>query len=186
MDEQRLKFCEAAMACFRRKGVVATNLTDICDETGLSMGALYKFFGSREDLLEGVLRQLLVRRNELLQGGSWPELRAALLRYKDERAANPFWAEFQGVVDWSERLLAVRVAEGRKVLQQLQRQLAGYAAAGEIEPPFDARRTAQLLSIVIDGSLVEVRAAKDLKVSAQDLGRYLDLAVGFKAPAGKR
>jgi AcrR family transcriptional regulator len=186
MEEQRQKFCEAAMACFRRKGVVATNLTDICEETGLSMGALYKFFGSREDLLEGVLRQLLARRNELLQGRSWVELRAALLRYKEERAANPFWAEFQGVVDWNERLLAVRVAQGREVLGLLQRHVEAYAAAGEISPPLNARRTAQLLSIVIDGSLVDARAAKDLKVSAQDLGAYLDLAVGFTAPARKR
>jgi AcrR family transcriptional regulator len=45
--------------------VAATNLTDICAEAGLSMGALYKHFSSREDLLEAILQLRLQHRNEL-------------------------------------------------------------------------------------------------------------------------
>ena len=183
MDGQRLLFCEAAMSCFRRKGVAATNLTDICEETGLSMGALYKFFDSREALLEGVLQLCLARRNELLHGKTWANLRAALLRYADELEQNPFWREFQGIVDWNERLTALRVREGSTILVQIQDQLARYAAAGEIAPHFDMRRTAKLISVIFDGSLTGFRAANelqanDLHVNRSDLAAYFDFAVG--------
>ena len=183
MDGQRLLFCEAAMSCFRRKGVAATNLTDICEETGLSMGALYKFFDSREALLEGVLQLRLARRNEVLRGRTWAKLRAALLGYAQELDQNPFWREFQGIIDWSERLTALRVREGGTMLAQLRDQLEQYVAAGEIAPHFDLRRTAQLISVIFDGSLTGVRAANDLhanalRVSRIDLGAYFDFAVG--------
>jgi AcrR family transcriptional regulator len=183
MDSQRLLFCEAAMTCFRRKGVAATNLTDICEETGLSMGALYKFFDGREALLEGVLQLLLARRNEVLRGKTWANLRAALLRYAEELEQNPFWREFQGIVDWNERLTALRVREGGTILVQLQGQLHRYEAAGEIAPHFDMRRTVKLISVIFDGSLTGVRAAKDLRandlqVNRSELGAYFDFAVG--------
>jgi len=51
MQQQRLRFCEAAMACFRRKGVVATSLNDICEEAGLSSERR----GGDPELRQGVL-----------------------------------------------------------------------------------------------------------------------------------
>ena len=178
MDGQRLHFCEAAVACFRRKGVAATNLTDICEEAGLSMGALYKFFDSRESLLEAVLQMRLNQRNEALHGKTWAKLRAALLRYADDLSQDPFWREIQGVVDWNERLHALRVKEGRLILQQVKEQIEQYTAAGEIAPHFDARRTAQLISVVFDGATSGIRTGSDLHVARKDLAAYFDFAVG--------
>lgn len=183
MEGQRTRFCEAAIACFRRKGVVASNLTDICEESGLSMGALYKHFSSRDDLLEAVLEQRLAWRNELLRGSNWSELRMALLDYREDADDNPFWREFNGVVDWNDKLREIRVREGRVILAQIEQLLERYAAAGEIGPPFDIKHTAQLLSIIIDGSMVGVRSAPKLSVSIAELSAYLDFAVGAKATA---
>ena len=179
MKDRRILFCEAAMACFRRKGVVGTSLTDICDETGLSMGALYKHFSSRDDLLAAVLTLRSERRNALLNGEHWTDLRAAMLTFRETANADPFWREFQGVTDWNANLRDLRVAEGKVVLEQVERQLARYKAAGEIDPPLDLRRTTQLISTIIDGSLMDVRAETDLHVSLEDLSDYLDLAVGL-------
>lgn len=180
MQNQRLRFCEAAMACFSRKGVTASNLTDICDEAGLSMGALYKHFSSREDLLEAVLQLQLTRRNELLVGKSWTDLRGGIVRYRQQLEQSPFWRELEGVVDWNQRLKSVRIREGRVILEQLRWQLEAYAEAGEIAPPFDLTRTAQLVSVVFSGSLANVRASGDLAVSLDDFTAYLDLAVGYR------
>ena len=179
MDRQRLRFCEAAMACFRRKGVVATSLTDICNETGLTMGALYKLFNSRDDLLEATLQFLLTRRNNRLRGDTWDDLKIALLTYRDELEHNPFWRELQGVADWNERLRTLRVREATYILSQIEQQLETYTANREIRPPFDLRRTAHLISVIFDGSLTEVRTDEALRVDQEDFGTYLDLAVGF-------
>lgn len=183
MEGQRLRFCEAAIACFRRKGVVASNLTDICEESGLSMGALYKHFSSRDDLLEAVLEQRFAWRANLLHGNTWRELHAALLDYRKDADSNPFWREFHGVVDWNQRLRDIRIREARVILAQIVHLLTRYAAAGEIDPPFGLKQTAQLVSIIVDGSMLEVRSDPKLRVSLSDLGAYLDFAVGCKTTA---
>lgn len=168
------------MACFRRNGVVATNLTDICTEAGLSMGALYKFFKNRDDLLEEVLHVLMARRDTLLQGKTWVDLRDGLVEYRKEIAANPFWLEFEGVIHWSKRLSAARAKHAPAILAQLERHLAHFAAQGEISPAFDLKRTAVLISVIFDGTLIPARASTSFAVSYTDLAAYLDFAVGAK------
>jgi AcrR family transcriptional regulator len=145
------------------------------------MGALYKHFSSREDLLEAVFEQRLNWRNQLLKGDSWADLRRALLAYRRDGDENPFWREFNGVADWNERLRDVRVRQGRVILAQLETLLQRYTEQGEIQPPFDVKRTAQLLSIIMDGSMVGVRTAPELRVESTELRAYLDFAVGAKA-----
>ncbi len=166
------------MACFSRNGVVATNLTDICDETGLSMGALYKHFASRDELLVAVLQLRLEHRNALLRGETWAELRDALLRYRNDLDGLPFWRELQAMADWNERLAGIRVEQAGLILAQIKEQLARYVATGEISPAFDLSRTTQLVSIIFEGSLTSVRSSGDLHIVLEDLADYLDLAVG--------
>ena len=145
------------------------------------MGALYKHFSSREDLLEAVLQRRLEHRNELLNGENWTDLKAAIIQYRREFEQNPFWREFDGVADWNKRLEQVRVRGGLFILDQMERQLGRFAAAGEIEPVFDLNRTAQLVSIIFDGSLTNVRSSTALSVGLDDLSAYLDFVVGATA-----
>lgn len=181
MDAQRLRFCEAAMACFRRKGVVATNLNDICEEAGLSMGALYKHFASRDELLEAILALRLAGRNEALHGSSWPELRAAILAMREDNDRNPFWREFLAHANHNDAMRELRLQEGAALLAQIDAQVRRFAEAGEIDPPFPPRETAQLISVIFDGSTVDVRTATRLHVALETLAAYLDHAVGARA-----
>jgi AcrR family transcriptional regulator len=181
MQQQRLRFCEAAMACFRRKGVVATSLNDICEEAGLSMGALYKHFSSRDELLEAMLQLRLEQRNAMLHGASWPDMRDAILRLREDSDVNPFWREFMALADLNDRMRDLRIHEAGVILAQVEQQLRRYIDAGEIQPAFAPRQTAQLISIIFDGSLIEVRRAARLRVSLDELAAYLDHAVGAQA-----
>ncbi|HET7738163.1 MAG TPA: helix-turn-helix domain-containing protein [Tepidiformaceae bacterium] len=45
---------DAAEACFSRKGVVHTRVDDIAAECGLSVGAIYRYFNSRDAIIAGV------------------------------------------------------------------------------------------------------------------------------------
>lgn len=180
MDKQKLRFCNAAMACFSRKGVAASNLTDICEEAELSMGALYKHFTSRDDLLVAVLKLRSERRNDLLHGSSWTELRDAILSYWQELQELPFWREFQGVTDWNEKLRQVRVEQAQLILTQIRDQLEIYTSHAEIKPAFDLARTAQLISIIFDGSIIGIRSTSELHIMLEDLTAYLDFAVGAR------
>lgn len=187
METQRLRFCEAAMACFSRKGVAASNLTDICEEAGLSMGALYKHFTSREDLLEAILQLRFERRNTMLRGDTWADLRTGIINYWRELQGLPFWREFQGISDWSEQLRKARLQQAQFILAQIEGQLSEFTTRGEIDPPFDLPRTAQLVSIIFDGSAIGMRSSGELHIMLDDLAGYLDFAVGLQqAPQGKR
>lgn len=178
MLSQRLRFCEAAMACFRRKGVAATNLTDICEETGLSMGALYKHFPNRDALLAAVLELRLSHRNDTLRGRTWKELRRAFLTARGDQASDSFWREFGAMADWNEDLQDIRLRQWDSISKYLARQITEFTAAGEIRPYFDPIRTTHLISLIFDGSTVAIRMANESLFIPKDIGDYLDFAVG--------
>jgi len=54
-DERRQHFVEAAWRCAARKGYRDTTVDDICAETGLSKGAFYGYFDSKQALLLALL-----------------------------------------------------------------------------------------------------------------------------------
>lgn len=56
-DTQRARrdnILDAAELCFARAGFHATSMHDICREAGVSPGALYVYFSSKEDLIAGL------------------------------------------------------------------------------------------------------------------------------------
>lgn len=59
-DTQRARrdnILEAAEICFARSGFHATSMQDICREAGVSPGALYVYFKSKEDLIAGLVER---------------------------------------------------------------------------------------------------------------------------------
>jgi AcrR family transcriptional regulator len=57
-EEPRDRLCEAALACFDRKGIRRTSMDEIAREAGISRPAVYYYFSTKDDLvLEIVARQ---------------------------------------------------------------------------------------------------------------------------------
>jgi AcrR family transcriptional regulator len=54
-EERRAQIIAAALACFTRKGYVHTTMDDIVTESGLSKGALYWYFKSKEELFTAAM-----------------------------------------------------------------------------------------------------------------------------------
>lgn len=182
MDGQRRRFCEAAIRCFRSQGVVATNLATICETAGLSVGAFYKLFRSREELLGAVMLMQFQHRNELLRGKTWSELKARLLEYRGEMERLSFWRELEAMADWNAPMRQIRLEQGTAIIGQFEYLLAEYAAKDEIRPVLPLNQTAQLVTIIFDGSRIPLRETRPLHVSLRDLGFYLDFAVGAPRP----
>ncbi len=51
-DERRNHVIDAAMTCFSQKGFQKTTMLDVATEAGVSPGALYTYFNSKEDIIE--------------------------------------------------------------------------------------------------------------------------------------
>lgn len=52
--ERRARILDAAERCFARSGFHGATMQDICRAAGVSAGALYVYFRSKEDLIEGL------------------------------------------------------------------------------------------------------------------------------------
>ncbi len=138
VEARRAQIVEAACACFSENGYHQTTVREICERAGLSPGAVYGYFKSKDEILEAVAE--LGRQNT----------RAALGLDGDEGEAPPSLAEIVGkvmgfvdseVIRESSRL-DVRMWGEALHTPQL-RKLFLEAGANVIEPFADAARRGQ-------------------------------------------
>jgi AcrR family transcriptional regulator len=52
LEARREEILEAAIACFARNGFHQTTMADIAGEAGISPGAIYRYFASKEDVIK--------------------------------------------------------------------------------------------------------------------------------------
>jgi AcrR family transcriptional regulator len=141
-DRRRQEMVFAAAREFARRGYDSTTMQDLAASMGLATGALYHYFGSKEQLLieicDQLMEPLLARARDLMRGDAPPEekLRALVrmwvanvIRYRDhmlvfqqERHAIEAGAKWRGV------------RESRKVFERLVQdalERAGASADGD-------------------------------------------------------
>src|SRR5678816_489094 len=54
LETRRKEILDAAAACFTRRGFHQTTMQDICEESNLSPGAVYRYFRSKEEIIEAM------------------------------------------------------------------------------------------------------------------------------------
>lgn len=69
-EARRIQILEAAKRCFARKGYHETKVDDIVREAGLSKGALYWYFKSKEELLDALCDSFVKETQEDFLKGS--------------------------------------------------------------------------------------------------------------------
>ena len=96
----RLKLLDAAATVVRRDGIQAMTLARVADEAGVSKGGLLHHFGSKEDLVSGLLEQTLSDAScldELTDGdgpGAFAKAYLEYVRRPDEHQADAATAVF--------------------------------------------------------------------------------------------
>jgi AcrR family transcriptional regulator len=71
-EERKNQILEAATVVFARRGYQNARMDDIVAESGLSKGALYWYFKSKDDLILGIVENMLIREFDKLQSvPSW-------------------------------------------------------------------------------------------------------------------
>ncbi|MEO3922778.1 TetR/AcrR family transcriptional regulator [Micromonosporaceae bacterium B7E4] len=56
---RRQQILDAARRCFLRNGFHATSMQDVIAEAGLSVGAVYRYFGSKQELVTSIAESVL-------------------------------------------------------------------------------------------------------------------------------
>lgn len=65
-ESRRTEIIQAALTCFARKGFQGASMSEIIAESGLSAGAIYGHFASKDELVEAVAREILKRRRNTI------------------------------------------------------------------------------------------------------------------------
>jgi AcrR family transcriptional regulator len=178
---RRAQVLEAAARCFAREGFHRATMQDIVKEAGLSPGALYRYFASKEDMVAAIADGRHQAERALLDdaaGRPGAEL-AALARAFMGRLSRPEEREWRRVTVqlWGEALRSRRVMGiVRSGLDRPLRRLAARLRAGQrdgsLPADLDAAATARVAASVFQGLVLQQAWEPTL-----DVDRYVRAAV---------
>lgn len=76
--ERRKQILEAAKVCFARKGYEQASVDDVCECAGLSKGAVYLYFKTKDELIWAIIDAQAQRLREIVSATSAAEIKQAL------------------------------------------------------------------------------------------------------------
>jgi AcrR family transcriptional regulator len=127
IEERRNQILEAAMAVFARQGFEQARMDDIAQEVGLSKGALYLYFKSKDAIISAILQFFFSRAMKKLQGflesEGPPSVREQLLRLNQYYVGEMKW--MVSMLPISLQFYAV-AARQKAVRQSLKRYFKDY------------------------------------------------------------
>ena len=160
-DTQRARrenVLDAAELCFARAGFHRTTMQDICSEAGISSGALYIYFKSKEELIAGIAeRDRSKLADQLKQLAAAPDLLAALGALGEHYAVDE---------PRHKRLLCIEIgceSTRNAAVGEIFRSVDGFCIEsfetlftkareqGRIDPALDTRQLALLIAVIGDG-----------------------------------
>lgn len=155
---------DAAVRAFVRKGVEGARMEDIAAEAGLSAGAIYRYYPSKESLLRAVLRDCIEQNRAMFDQAdtSAGSPLAALVRLghnfwsrmKSEEARTQTLLGLESIlasVRYAEELAIERRRMREELIERLARLLHQAQAAGEIDPAIDVRSLSLMLLACVTG-----------------------------------
>jgi len=175
LDRRREQILEAAVTCAARKGFHQTTMRDICGEAGLSIGAVYNYFQSKEEILEALTQRGRVEKDRLMQQlEACPTARqalTALLRqmfaayaHESFRTFGPVDVETYGEALRNPRVRGIAQEEIRALAAPVTSMIRRWQADGQLRETLDADALAYYLVSVSVGVKLLLLLLPDLEV----------------------
>ncbi len=176
-EERRQQILDAALRCFSRDGFHATTTADIVRESGLSQGALYLYFATKDDIVVALAddrHQGEVFLNALAKSEQDPVAGLMLLvelygkTLGDGRRADMRRVGIQG---WAEALRNPRIHESvvegfsavrGAIVELIQRG----QRAGQIRPEVEADAAARAMIAIFQGLVLQLAWGETVNLSA--------------------
>jgi AcrR family transcriptional regulator len=164
-QQRRAQILAAAMTCFARQGYHATSMDDVVRESGLSVGAIYSYFASKEDLFLALsddrAEQTLTYLNEVFR-------RPGPMADRSREAVDYFFrqlsddliplarvnVEFLSEAAKSERIKERQQRRCETIRQFLCWLLTDAQQRGEVRADVDVRAAAELMMALNEGILL--------------------------------
>ena len=161
-DERLKHVIDAAMTCFSQKGFQKTTMLDIATEAGVTPGALYTYFDSKEDIIEEAARERRQSRAVRLETASLLDGAVATIDqiltdfYKEIDRDDPasesrirpqIWADALS----NDRMKNILKGTWSDVALGLTEVVHQGQESGEIDPTLDSKSVAHMLVCLGDG-----------------------------------
>lgn len=163
LQARRQQILDAASECFAEKGFHPTTMHDICQVAELSPGAVYRYFGSKEEIIEAMVDERRRQGIELMKAaGERNDTVQAL-----EEMARIFFAKLEDpagcaldIALWSEATRNPQIRErlrdyGRSVRDAFAGIVRGLQERGVVNPALDADAVAQVHVSFFEGLVVQ-------------------------------
>jgi len=187
-EERRVVILEAAERAFVRYGFHAATMNQVADEAGMSAGNLYRYFPSKEAIVEGLCeRDQAERATAFAALAGAEDLRAAIRAALDQHVLNCPPEKARLIVEiWAEASRNPRVAQfglqlDRDVIAGLADLFDLAKTRGLADARVDSRFAASLMFTLVAGLFKRKAAEPDFDVEAErrmTLGVYEALFAG--------
>lgn len=164
--DRKAAILDAAERCFARSGFHGASMAEICAEAGMSPGNLYRYFPSKEAIIEGLCERDLAGAEQGFAALAtapdlWEAFRSlARLHLVDEpRESCAIWVEILSEVTRNPQIAALRVRSDRFISEKIRGALEMARERGQTAPHADIERAAQFLITFGDGLML--RRARD-------------------------
>lgn len=163
-EDQRRRILDAAIRSFARGGFHATGMQAVCAEAGMSPGALYRYFPSKDAIIEAIVERdradipgqlaplleaedvveaLIEAARQFLVGNLRPDSLPLFPELFSEAVRNPSVHQIMAHCDDEVSEIIVKVIERG-------------ARLGQIDPALDAREAVRFLMAATDGVLMRL------------------------------
>lgn len=153
--KRRLHIVEAAMRCFRAKGFTVASVDDICAEGGISKGAFYSHFASKEVLVHAVA-ELLAGTPQPIDASSVAALADSIVARRAAATVRDSGRSFAFEIiaaSFTDPVLHAGLTTHLAALTaDVERAIGALIAAGLARPDCDAAATANILQSCLLGA----------------------------------
>ncbi len=167
--EPRRRVLDAAIVCFTRAGFHGTSMQQICAEAGMSPGALYRYFPSKEAIIVAIIEEERSKRAAMIDvlenAPSFVEglarMGEALFSRDAPMVCLELGPEIYAETARNPALKPTFDAVETEMNEAILRCLRAAQAKGEVDPDLDADTVMLLLGAIGDGLVLRSRFDPD-------------------------
>lgn len=175
------KLIVAAAACFSEKGFNGTSVREIAQRAGISQGAMYTYFKSKDELVEAIIleeqKSALAKQQEPLHGtcfGQICRLAISCIQEVGYPSSHSLWVEIIAESARKENLRVAFIASDKVMREGVAHIIRKGIVAGEFSPRVDPEEATMTIFALIDGFIGRKAMMPSFEIEAQ-ITRFTDV-----------
>jgi TetR/AcrR family transcriptional repressor of uid operon len=176
-DQQIQRILEAAQACFVRSGFQGASMQQICAEVGMSPGALYRYFPSKEAIVEAICEA--DRQDDMTCFGALRDATSAVdgliagamahIAHTSMQGSAPLFAEMRSESMRNEAIRATVDGHKGEVAAMIEPLLAAAIERGEVNPPVELPILMAVLMSIGEGMAINDLPARGVPLDKLEI-----------------